>query len=125
MAVEAASFSTEMDSMSSGLSDSKKLSVVSPSFPSLKYWFPDSGLFEGLMGMPSITNNGSLPALMEVSPRILNDEAPPGWALTCFTRNPAAFPCRACATVECVLASIDSMSMVDTAAVSDFFFCVP
>ena len=43
---------------------------------------------------PSITTRGELPPLMEVAPRIWNDELPPSAATSMF--SPATFPTSSC-----------------------------
>ena len=44
------------------------------------------------MGTPSITYNGSFPAVIEPTPRTRTDNPAPGEPDVCCTRTPANFP---------------------------------
>src|SRR5438105_15038604 len=102
MEADAASFKTEIDSISLGLY--AEISV---------------------MGIPSTTYNGSLPALIEEEPRTRMVKPAPGLPELEITCTPAAFPCKASPEFTIGRLAISAAVTTDTAPVKSFLRCAP
>ena len=92
-----ASFSTSIDSMSSGFISESGFMAIPPA--------PKAEL---LTGWPSITMSGWALELMEATPRTLIRTAPPGVPPACVICTPAARPCKATSGLAAVLARMSA-----------------
>ena len=108
-----------MDSISPGLMDDKGLSRGPRVPPALRS--PPSLL----TSIPSITYSGSLPALIELVPRIRIDVSAPGLPEFWVTCTPAALPCSAWSR-EVTGTAFSSSALTDaTEPVRSLFLAVP
>src|ERR1044072_8428749 len=94
MAGAEASFSISIEAMSEGL---RLFSGLRGLGEAVKAPDPPTGA-PSFTGIPSITYNGLLPAVIEVTPLILMLMALPGSPESCDTCTPAALPCNNCCT---------------------------
>src|SRR5690606_6923383 len=119
MAVADASFKTSIDSISEGLIvDSAFKFGPSATVP------PKLSLLLST-GNPSMTYNGSLPALMELLPLVLTDVAAPGCPEVCVNNNPDTRPCTNSSGVVTFVAS-NSFDFIDEIEpVKSFFLVLP
>lgn len=121
MAVADASFRISMDSMSLVFNELSGLRGV---WFSAKPPCPDEAdkVEELLIGKPSITYKGSLPALMKLPPRIRTEIPPPGSELLCCTCTPADTPYNSWST-EVAISKLRSLSFKEaTEPVISFLF---
>ena len=115
--MEAASFSTSIDSISSGFIAASGLVFIPPLLPPIKLSL--------IIGIPSTTYNGSPPAEIEAIPRILTKDAEPASPEPVVTETPAACPCNADSKLGTGSAAISFPSTLAMAPVTSLFRCTP